>query len=80
MCALHVDNPLPCLSQALLDVEGLYSALVSIEMPLVRVLAAMEAAGATVDVGLLSREKGPLTKRVKQLERLVRGAGSSSAC
>jgi hypothetical protein len=55
----------------LLESEGLYAALRDLEMPLVRVLAAMEAVGVTVDVGALSAQKLPLQRRIKQLERQV---------
>ena len=44
---LHTDRDLP------LQTEGLIGPLRNIEMPLVRVLAAMEAAGIAVDVAVL---------------------------
>jgi DNA polymerase I-like protein with 3'-5' exonuclease and polymerase domains len=42
-------------------------------MPLVRVLAAMEAAGVLVDVEVLEAQMEPLQKRIRQLQRLVDG-------
>jgi hypothetical protein len=67
---VHGPSPSPR-PQPLLQATGLYAALRDLEMPLVRVLAAMEAAGVTVDVQVLQTQEQPLQKRIQQLKQQV---------
>jgi DNA polymerase I-like protein with 3'-5' exonuclease and polymerase domains len=50
---------------------GALGALRRIEMPLVRVLAAMEGAGVALDRSLLAAQRGPLEKAMDQLQVAV---------
>ena len=47
--------------------EGLLRPLLELEMPLVRVLAAMEAAGVALAPQVLRDQRGPLEARLRQL-------------
>ncbi|KAK9835520.1 hypothetical protein WJX74_002208 [Apatococcus lobatus] len=54
--------------QPLLETEGLLGPLRNIEMPLVRVLAAMEDAGIAIDVAVLRSVRAPLDRYIKALQ------------
>lgn len=59
-----------------MQLTGALGALRRIEMPLVRVLAAMEEAGVALDRSVLGAQRGPLEKAMDQLQaRVCRAAG-----
>jgi len=49
--------------------EEVLPALVGIEMPLIPVLAAMEATGIALSLDVLQQQRPPMIRRLQQLER-----------